>query len=144
MSNEAFFLDANIWRWTKLDCGDKVPPPRAGASMCQLDERTVILFGGATPGSGGLVGLNDLWILQIDPNKGKGTWTCLMEHGSSDANVRVKPPGRNAATLSLVDTLSLPKSCGIGRDEKAYLLQGGWDPFRVTFNDMFVLKVKSC
>lgn len=144
MSNEAFFLDTITWRWTKLDCGDQAPPPRAGASLCQLDEHTIILFGGATPGGGGLVGLNDLWILQIDPNRGKGTWTCLMEHGSSDANGKVKPPGRNAATLSLVDALSMPKSCGIGREEKTYLLQGGWDPFRVTFNDMYVLTVKIC
>ena len=144
MTNDSFFLDTTTWRWTKLDCGGQVPPPRAGASMCQLDERTVILFGGATPGDGGLVGLNDLWVLQIDPNKRKGTWTCLMVHGSSEANDKVKPPGRNAATLSLIDAALLPKSCGIGRDEKTYLLQGGWDPFKVTFNDMFVLRVKSC
>ena len=114
MSNEAFALDTNTWKWVKIDCsadGDDIPSPRAGAQLCQLDENSVLLFGGATPGDGGLLGLNDVWILHIDLVNGKGKWECLVSNGDDDAGEEVcRPPGRNAHTLSAIDAANmLPK-----------------------------------
>ena len=107
MSNESFILDTTTWKWTKLYCGgtkQNLPSPRAGACLCTLDNDTVLLFGGATPISGGLVGLNDVWILTVDSERGIGRWECLIENaddGYDDGNDgrTLCPPGRNAATL---------------------------------------------
>jgi len=153
MSNEAFALDVNTWEWTKLDCGtdeNNIPSPRAGANLCSLDENTVLLFGGATPDDGGLVGLDDVWVLHIDMEGGKGTWQCLA---GGDQNDKVCcPPGRNAATLTQIDGKSLPKdivwkeSAATSDDDDErmyYLLQGGWYPFRKTYDDVFLLRVSS-
>ena len=151
MSNEAFVLDANAWKWIKLDCGneDDVPSPRAGACLCPLDENTVVLFGGATPGEGGLIGLNDVWLLHVDASKGKGRWECLSRSSTSGDDDIVQPPGRNAATLSPIDaTKLLPNDLvwkGSSNDEEEegayYLLQGGWYPFRKTYSDAFLLRI---
>ncbi|KAL9191393.1 hypothetical protein ACHAXT_001099 [Thalassiosira profunda] len=145
MSNEAYVLNANAWKWTKLDCGneDDVPSPRAGACLCPLDENTVVLFGGATPGEGGLIGLNDVWLLHVDASKGKGRWECLSR--SSSSGVTVQPPGRNAATLSPIDATKLLPDDLIWKGDEGessyYLLQGGWYPFRKTYSDAFLLRI---
>jgi hypothetical protein len=119
MSNEAFVLDADTWEWTKLDCGgggdgDVVPVPRAGACLCPLDNDSVLLFGGAAPGDGGLMGLNDVWVLNVDVESGKGSWDCLIPHRTpNDAggdDDKLRPPGRNAAQLVPIDVdVLLPK-----------------------------------
>mmetsp|Transcript_14410 Transcript_14410/g.31233 ORF Transcript_14410/g.31233 Transcript_14410/m.31233 type:complete len:512 (-) Transcript_14410:277-1812(-) len=159
MSNEACVLDVRTWRWTRLHCGgdgnDSVPSPRAGACLCPLDENSVVLFGGATPGeNGGLVGLNDVWVLHVDMEGGKGKWHCLSSNQNSVGDVC--PPGRNAAVLSEIDVEKLLpnnivwKQEGVSSsadDEKEecvdFLLQGGWYPFRKTYNDVFLLRI-SC
>lgn len=130
MSNESYVLDAETWTWTKLDCGsddDGIPSPRAGACLCPLDDDAVLLFGGATPGEGGgLVGLNDVWTLRIDRENGKGSWKCLVENRSDDDDGIVRPPGRNAHTLSRIDADKLlPNGVTLTGDERSnyYLLQ---------------------
>jgi len=161
MSNEAYVLDATSWTWTKLDTttGDHhdaaIPAPRAGACLCPLDDDSVLLFGGATAGEngGGLVGLNDVWVLTVDMKSGKGVWRCLIPHRDSDGDDdgTLRPPGRNAATLNEIDVSKLLPN-GIFRkksespadeDCKYYLLSGGWYPFRKTYNDVFLLRISS-
>ncbi|KAL3780514.1 hypothetical protein ACHAW5_007160 [Stephanodiscus triporus] len=181
MSNEAFVLDAETWTWTRLDCGgggggggggeeeeeeDGVavaPVPRAGACLCPLDDDSVLLFGGASPGEGGLVGMNDVWVLTIDAEGGRGEWDCLIPHRDADDDDddddddggdddALRPPGRNAATLSAIDGEKLLpddivwKSGSSTDDEKEcryFLLNGGWYPFRKTYNDVFLLRIST-
>ncbi|KAL7482329.1 hypothetical protein ACHAW6_008003 [Cyclotella cf. meneghiniana] len=151
MSNEAFVLDLSTWNWSKLTCSGDKPSPRAGACLCELDENTVILFGGAERGDQGLVGLNDVWSLNVNIDKGTGEWKCLIENQSVDGEKLDAscPPGRNAATLTRINAQSLlPKdllnrySSG-GKNDVYFLLQGGWNPFRQTFDDVFVLRIAS-
>ena len=150
MSNEAFVLDLNTWKWTKLVCSGNQPSPRAGACLCPLNENTVILFGGAEFKDGGLVGLNDVWSLTVNSEKGTGTWKRLIENQSADGNNvdGTFPFGRNAATLTRMNAHSslpndvLKKYPSGDEDDVHFLLQGGWYPFRKTFNDVFVLRVK--
>ena len=164
MSNESFVLDTETWKWTKLDCniGDddnntaaRLPAPRAGACLCSLDEKSVLLFGGATPGEKGLVGLNDVWVLTVNKDSGRGTWDCLIEHqNDNDGDIKIddgilRPPGRNAASLNEIDIERLlPKDIiwkrsGSSSEGKCkyFLLNGGWYPFRKTYNDIFLLRI---
>lgn len=159
MSNESFILDTITWKWTKLDCsGSKnLPSPRAGASLCTLDYDTVLLFGGSIPSSGGLVGLNDVWILNVDLESGIGRWDCLIENADDLVDEKsddtLRPPGRNAATLCPIDaTKLLPKriiwkesgstlSVAEEDDGSYFLLNGGWYPFRETYDDIFLLRI---
>mmetsp|Transcript_27039 Transcript_27039/g.40676 ORF Transcript_27039/g.40676 Transcript_27039/m.40676 type:complete len:443 (+) Transcript_27039:47-1375(+) len=145
MSNEAFVLDTTTWKWTKIDCGENAPAPRAGACLCSLDDSTVLLFGGAMPTEGGLLGLNDVWVLHVDDlETGKGRWECLIEHDSGDNDgSSVFPPGRNAATLTEIDARTMLPGSTCTESDKCYLLQGGWAPFRKTYNDVFVLRISS-
>jgi len=171
MSNEVFVLDVRSWKWTRLDCSssagdgddddaddaDDIPTPRAGACLCPLDENSVLLFGGAMPATadegGGLLGLNDVWVLRIDMEHGKGKWECLIRSQSvvdndEDNNDVVRPPGRNAATLCAIDAgkfLPNMKAGTEGDDGKSscFLLQGGWYPFRKTYDDVFLLRINS-
>jgi len=146
MSNEAFVLDTTTWKWTKIDCsGQTAPAPRAGACLCALDDNSVLLFGGAMPTEGGLLGLNDVWVLHVDDLKtGKGRWECLIEHQSVDSeSSSAFPPGRNAATLTAIDARKVLPGDTFAESDKCYLLQGGWAPFRKTYNDVFVLRVAS-
>ena len=145
MSNEAFVLDTSSWKWTKIDCGENAPLPRAGACLCALDDNSVLLFGGATPTEGGLLGLNDVWVLHVDDlNTGKGRWECLIEHQSVDSDSSsTLPPGRNAATLTEIDAKKMLPGKAADECDKCYLLQGGWAPFKKTYNDVFVLRISS-
>ncbi|KAL7501708.1 hypothetical protein ACHAXN_007526 [Cyclotella atomus] len=149
MSNEAFVLDINTWKWTKLSTTGDQPSPRAGACLCSLDESTVILFGGAKKSETGLVGLNDVFALTINAKDGTGSWKCLIENTDVDeSNVGGScPPGRNAATLTKVHARSLiPDSLLMSSTSNAhqyFLLQGGWNPFRTTYNDAFILCISS-
>jgi hypothetical protein len=81
--------------------------------------------------------------------KGTGMWKCLIENQSVDGKKLdfPCPPGRNAATLTRMNAQSLlPKkllqrySSG-GNNDAFFLLQGGWNPFRKTFDDVFVLRI---
>jgi len=155
MSNESFVLDVSTWEWIKLDVGndkDNIPCPRAGACLCSLDDdSSLLLFGGATPGEAGLLGLNDVWILNIDMDKKTGKWECsIQDTVTDDDGGVVRPPQRNAATLSSISTTLLPND--VTRKEKDdendddasyFILQGGWYPFKTTYNDNYLLKVSS-
>jgi len=170
MSNEVFVLDVRSWKWTRLDCsssvgddggndGDDIPTPRAGACLCPLDDHSVLLFGGAMPATveegGGLLGLNDVWVLHVDMEHGKGKWECLIRNQSvvdddddNDDDGVVRPPGRNAATLCAINAGKLlpnMKAGTEGDDGKGscFLLQGGWYPFRKTYDDVFLLRINS-
>ncbi len=146
MSNEVFVLDTETWVWEDCDTsgGDaSSPSPRASPCFVALDDKTCILFGGASiPEEGGLHGCSDTWLLELEESKTmfgstktKAKWKQLGEDNSAEA-----PPGRNAATLT-------PLSSSFGFDEtedegsQYFLLSGGWYPFRTTYGDNFVLKV---
>lgn len=132
MSNEVFVLNLSSWTWKKLAPSTaSVPVPRASPCMCPLDETTCIVFGGATPSSTGLEGLNDLWLMKADIDGGSVAWEKLEVEESESI-----PPGRNAATLMPVQLPDF-ENC------QCFLLSGGWFPFVTTHNDSFVLKVTS-
>jgi hypothetical protein len=159
MSNESFILDTTTWKWTKLDCSGtmNLPSPRAGACLCTLDNETVLLFGGAMPSSGGLVGLNDVWILNVDLERGVGRWDCLIENADDRVGDKsddtLRPPGRNAATLCPINATKLlladiiwkasvsTSSVAEENDGSYFLLNGGWYPFRKTYDDIFLLRI---
>jgi hypothetical protein len=149
MSNEVFVLDTDTWAWEDCTCprsedSNAVPSPRASPCFVALDEKSCILFGGASrTDEGGLHGCSDTWLLELvesENNDGTTTtkWTQLVEDKSTQA-----PPGRNAATLTPLLSKSLVKEGeNDGNDKSQYfLLSGGWYPFRTTYGDNFVLKV---
>ena len=79
-----------------------------------------------------------------------GVWKCLVRNsviGENETDYTTCPPGRNAATLTRVNVQSLSPNALSGSLESSnnayYLLQGGWNPFRATYNDCFVLRVSS-
>ena len=131
MSNEVFVLNLSSWTWKKLDSTtSSTPVPRASPCICALDDTTCIVFGGATPSATmGLEGLNDLWLMKTDIDKGSVIWEKFDVTGSATI-----PPGRNAATLMPVDLPGV-ENC------QCFLLSGGWAPFVKTHNDSFVLKM---
>ena len=160
MSNEVFILDCEKWEWTPVEMivdgtqADKhSPSPRASPCFVTLDDTTCLLFGGASvPEEGGLYGCNDTWLLEIDFNSEKGDkvtakWTCVFE---DDVNSDKSPPGRNAATLIAVSPESASELLSSSRKEDTgsngssmyFLLHGGWFPFRKTYNEDFILRVK--
>jgi hypothetical protein len=63
-----------------------------------------------------------------------------VDNGSSN---RAFPPGRNAATLTEIDAKNMLPDASTFGDSRCYLLQGGWAPFRKTFNDVYVLRISS-
>ena len=126
MSCETFLLDTNEWEWTKIEPSSADPCGRAGASLVSLsDQSGAILFGGAkSTDGGGLQGLNDLWYFSLDTK----TWTEIQVVDSI-------PPGRNAATLSLLNQPDTDDNNDI------FLLCGGWQPFVETHNDVWSLHI---
>ena len=151
MSNEVFVLDTEKWSWE--DCSpseiENIPSPRASPCMVAVDEKSCILFGGATPSSEvGLHGCNDTWLLELEESENKdgssaktvAKWTQLSEDGSTAA-----PPGRNAASLTPLPLkpriLSGENDSIDGDNSQYFLLSGGWYPFRTTYGDNFIMKV---
>jgi hypothetical protein len=58
----------------------------------------------------------------------------------------IRPPGRNAATLTCLPATSLPDDMIMEKNDSTsssqfHLLSGGWAPFQTTYNDNFVLKL---
>jgi hypothetical protein len=130
MSNEVFCLDTKTWEWNKVDMDSQgdCPSPRAAPCMCALDDNSILIFGGAQlrEEGGGLQGCADLWLLRLDDDRKRGTWELLLTDGP--------PAARNAATLDRIRYDS-------GDDKSYFVLQGGWEPFQKTWDDVFVLCV---
>lgn len=59
--NDLFQYDPETDRWTRLSPDGEQPAPRESASMAQLDEDTLVLFGGKGAGAR----FNDLWFLDL-------------------------------------------------------------------------------
>lgn len=59
--NDLFQYDPEKDRWTRLSPDGEQPAPRESASMVQLDEDTLVLFGGKGAGAR----FNDLWFLDL-------------------------------------------------------------------------------
>ena len=116
MSRESFALDVNTWTWTSL--ADFPDTARAAPCLCKLNERSVIMYGGAERTDFGLNPRGDVWILNLDTNK----WSLAIGEDASGA-----PPTRNAASLARVG-------------ESAFLLTGAWSPFKETSDDCYILK----
>lgn len=131
MSNEAFLLNTDTWKWTPIETTGECPSPRAGACLACYSDSCVLLFGGAESSfDAGLVPKGDVWALSFDAKTGKGEWIQLLPDEQDNGG----PEPRNAATLSPIDAVD-------DRGGKHYLLTGGWAPFRKTWNDCFVLRV---
>lgn len=139
MSNQVFILDLSSWTWNELSpsASSKLPSPRASPCLCALDEQSCIVFGGATPSEeGGLAGLNDLWLMAADLEKGTVEW--------EELNAKGTPPGRNAATLTPISKPNLGDTIGVNNGNsplRCFLLSGGWYPFVKTHGDTFVLRI---
>jgi len=141
MSNEAFLLDTESWKWTKLRFEASAQPadapsPRAASCLCSVSSDCVLLFGGAETTESGLKGRADLWALHFDADSGIGRWELLIAHDSEGKSDNVLPQPRNAATFSEIEVAT---DAGNGRN---FLLQGGWAPFRTTWADSYVLNVQ--
>jgi len=153
MSNEVFVLDTETWHWEYCDFSESdnstVPSARAAPCLVALDEKSCILYGGASvPEGGGLHGCSDTWLLELIKSESDDSststtaakWTRLFEDESPET-----PPGRNAATLTPL--LSRPRvldgenNADGSATSRYFLLSGGWYPFRTTYGDNFVLKV---
>lgn len=123
MSNEAFVLDTETWKWSKVDTGDSdCPAERAAPCICRLNDACVVVYGGARATKSGLEPLSDVWALDLRYQK----WNQLASHESG-------PPPRNAATLTEIKCTE--------KGQKSFLLTGGWHPFKETWDDSFVLRV---
>eukprot|EP00978_Attheya_sp_CCMP212_P000536 scaffold1050_cov51-Attheya_sp.AAC.8 len=150
MSNEVYILNTSTWHWTKpsptisSDISGASPSPRASPCMVKLesdgkdeDMHRFIVFGGAERSeTQGLMGKSDVWLLSVSISKETIEWTPLL---SSDDEIGSCPPGRNAATLSHVPTWPNMST----KDETVFLLQGGWAPFRKTWDDVWTLHIST-
>jgi N-acetylneuraminic acid mutarotase len=129
MSNEAFVLDTVQWKWSRIDCnnGDQQgPSARAGPCICAYDSDSVVVFGGAEATATGLHPRGDVWALSLEKNQ----WELLIDDND---NGESRPPPRNAASLTQINLE--------GKTGKGFLLNGGWAPFRQTWDDCFLLHV---
>ncbi len=116
--------------WQRLlPASSSAPAPHARCSHAAValpGGRSVLIFGGAhypdDPPSGPLVALSDLHVL--DCSSTPPTWVLPQVAPGS-----VLPQARNAAVMV---PLKRPG---------AFVLHGGWLPFRVTFNDTFIFEL---
>jgi len=139
MSNEAFVLDTDTWEWSRIEAAAAAgsndgPTPRASPCVVAVSETVVVVFGGAeySETMGGLKPRADVWALDVEKKK----WTCLLKDDAPGS-----PPPRNAATLTEIasdddDDDDDDDGC------RSFLLTGGWAPFRETWDDCYVLKVR--
>ncbi len=130
MSNQVYTLDTQTWEWKELKINGPQPSPRASPCFCSLDDSTCILFGGADRSLEEqgvfLHGCDDLWLLHVH----QARWEQLTPTSN------VIPPGRNAATLTPIPNRQ-------GKDGSvAFLLTGGWYPFRSTHSQIFLLQLE--
>uniref|UniRef100_A0A7S1B606 Uncharacterized protein n=1 Tax=Corethron hystrix TaxID=216773 RepID=A0A7S1B606_9STRA len=142
MSNEVFILDLDSWKWTRINSRSTGPSERAAPCLCALNNRSLVMFGGAEATSTGLRARGDVWALNISAKDRQCKWDLLLDdQGDNDKKVEegYAPHPRNAATLDLLEGFSLGEHM---KDNVYYLLlHGGWSPFKKTFNDNFVLQL---
>ena len=100
------------------------PPPRCSQAVGVLSEDSLYLFGGAYYDPAGLLPLGDLWRLDLKSRE----WEEVEIEEVDGA--RPSPSPRNASAFGVVE---LP------RGKKGLLIHGGWDPFRKTHNDTWLL-----
>lgn len=133
MSNEAFVLDTETWRWTRIALRGDGPTPRAAPCLVGYSDKCAILFGGAEATETGLNARGDVWALHVDEDKQNGNWELLWDDMAGPSKGQPPPP-RNAASL-----------CEINQDgtSRSYLLTGGWAPFRETWDEDFVLRIST-
>lgn len=133
MSNHIHVLDLNEWKWTSTTSTNtniQQPTPRAGSSMCYVDDESVIIYGGAErsdDGSGSLKARGDVWLYHIPTHQ----WTLLM----NDDTIQNIPSPRNAASLLPIIVSTTKQK----QTEQYYKLYGGWLPFQETYNDNYWL-----
>eukprot|EP00928_Gymnodinium_smaydae_P007510 TRINITY_DN12697_c0_g3_i2.p1 TRINITY_DN12697_c0_g3~~TRINITY_DN12697_c0_g3_i2.p1 ORF type:complete len:761 (-),score=92.92 TRINITY_DN12697_c0_g3_i2:428-2710(-) len=128
MFNDSFALNTETWTWRPIaQHKSKRPTPRAGACAAPLEDLCgmVICCGAEGIAGGGLNPRADVWALVFPEGEdGDASWTLLLDDCAPGA-----PRPRNAASLT---------SLGKG---KGMLLHGGWNPFKETFADSFILEV---
>ena len=99
------------------------PPPRCSQAVGVLSENSLYLFGGAYYDPAGLLPLGDLWRLDLKSRE----WEEVVGSASSSSS---SPSPRNASAFGVVE---LPGG------KKGLLIHGGWDPFRKTHDDTWLL-----
>lgn len=133
MSNEVFTLNLKTWNWTRCRIPNDGPSPRASPCIASLSDHEIVVFGGAEKDQTfGLKGCNDIWLLTFpleSLSSNTPTWKLLQ------TQTAIIPPKRNAATL---DRIPVPPGAN-DANGMFFLLSGGWDPFRLTYNDNYVL-----
>lgn len=141
MSNEAFLLDTESYKWTKLQFGTSVdaprPSPRASPCFFSISPNCAILFGGAETTESGLNGRADLWALHFDPKQGIARWELLISDDAREKEGAVVPPPRNAASITEIEVQGKDATEG----DRTFLLQGGWAPFKITHADSYFLNI---
>ena len=108
------------------------PPPRCSHAVGVLSDESLYLFGGACyDPAAGLLPLGDLWRLDLQSREWEEVAApAAASSPSSSGDSSTSPSPRNAAAFGVVD---LP---GGG---KGLLIHGGWDPFRKTHDDTWLL-----
>lgn len=121
MTDELWILDTAQqplrWRRVAPAAGAAWPPPRCSHAAVAVGE-TLLVLGGSFYGSdGGLVPLGDAWALDTAAEE----WKELEISG-------VRPAPRNAAAAAVLKSGEV-------------LLQGGWEAFKHTYNDTFIMQL---
>ena len=110
------------------------PPPRCSQAVGVLSKGSLYLFGGAYYDPAGLLPLGDLWRLDLETREweqvdlGSNNPSSSSDDASSAAAAAPSP--RNASAFGVVD---------LSGGRKGLLIHGGWDPFRKTHDDTWLL-----
>ncbi|EAR82584.2 serine/threonine-protein phosphatase (macronuclear) [Tetrahymena thermophila SB210] len=64
ITNETYIFDYELKKWKKLECTGDIPSQRAAHASCQIDNMTMVIYGGAASGGGGLSN-DELYLLDL-------------------------------------------------------------------------------
>lgn len=64
ITNETYLFDFELRRWKKLECTGEIPSQRAAHASCMIDPMTMVIYGGAASGGGGL-STDEIFLLDL-------------------------------------------------------------------------------
>ena len=64
ITNESYLFDFDLKRWKKLECTGDIPSQRAAHASCMIDPMTMVIYGGAASGGGGLSS-DEIYLLDL-------------------------------------------------------------------------------
>ena len=116
-------------RQTSSSSSSVSPPPRCSHAVGVLSGESLYLFGGAYYDPAGLLPLGDLW--RLDLRSREWEEVALADPSADPSSPSSSSPSpRNASAFGVVD---LPGG------KRGLLIHGGWDPFRKTHDDTWLL-----